>query len=186
MSWTFMRKWMGMSWVSRALRMETDLSLFSYRAPFGLFYHAAWFTQPHHKEGFISFLDTIVAMDDVWVVTNWQALQWVRNPTPTEFLDRFEPFGCNYPVSCFIFISSWVFSDEPFTETKLVDQNPMSTYYFFTNSLKKNLKLNFGSMPGLSIIDNKTKVTAIFTNSLKNSLFPYFYFTIELLFRNHL
>ncbi|XP_043272512.1 uncharacterized protein Cda5 isoform X2 [Venturia canescens] len=67
------------------------------RAPFGLFYHAAWFTQPHHKEGFISFLDTIVAMDDVWVVTNWQALQWVRNPTPIELLDRFEPFGCNYP-----------------------------------------------------------------------------------------
>jgi len=21
------------------------------RAPFGLYYHAAWFTQPHHKEG---------------------------------------------------------------------------------------------------------------------------------------
>ncbi|XP_066596969.1 uncharacterized protein Cda5 isoform X2 [Prorops nasuta] len=73
------------------------------RAPFGLFYHAAWFTQPHHKEGFISFLDTIVAMDDVWVITNWQALQWVRNPTPLALLDRFEPFGCNYqdrPKKC--------------------------------------------------------------------------------------
>ncbi|XP_033226362.1 uncharacterized protein LOC117178918 [Belonocnema kinseyi] len=73
------------------------------RAPFGLFYHAAWFTQPHHKEGFISFLDTIVAMDDVWVVTNWQALQWVRNPTPLGLLDNFEPFGCNYqdrPKKC--------------------------------------------------------------------------------------
>ncbi|XP_063978438.1 uncharacterized protein LOC135163145 isoform X4 [Diachasmimorpha longicaudata] len=67
------------------------------RAPFGLFYHAAWFTQPHHKEGFISFLDTIAAMDDVWIVTNWQALQWVRNPTPLALLDNFEPFGCNYP-----------------------------------------------------------------------------------------
>ncbi|XP_043509139.1 uncharacterized protein LOC122528252 isoform X2 [Frieseomelitta varia] len=67
------------------------------RAPFGLFYHAAWFTQPHHKEGFISFLDTIVAMDDVWIVTNWQAIQWVRNPTPLPLLHTFEPFGCNYP-----------------------------------------------------------------------------------------
>ncbi|XP_043470711.1 uncharacterized protein LOC122503970 isoform X2 [Leptopilina heterotoma] len=67
------------------------------RAPFGLFYHAAWFTQAHHKEGFLSFLDTIVAMDDVWVITNWQALQWVRNPTPLGLLDNFEPFGCNYP-----------------------------------------------------------------------------------------
>ncbi|XP_076662435.1 chitin deacetylase-like 5 [Halictus rubicundus] len=67
------------------------------RAPFGLFYHAAWFTQPHHKEGFISFLDTIVSMDDVWIVTNWQAIQWVRNPTPLSELHTFEPFGCNYP-----------------------------------------------------------------------------------------
>ncbi|KZC06145.1 hypothetical protein WN55_07607, partial [Dufourea novaeangliae] len=67
------------------------------RSPFGLFYHAAWFTQPHHKEGFISFLDTIVAMDDVWIVTNWQAIQWVRNPTPLPLLHNFEPFGCNYP-----------------------------------------------------------------------------------------
>ncbi|XP_053979906.1 uncharacterized protein LOC128877009 isoform X1 [Hylaeus volcanicus] len=67
------------------------------RAPFGLFYHAAWFTQPHHKEGFISFLDTIVAMDDVWIVTNWQAIQWVRNPTPLPLMHTFEPFGCNYP-----------------------------------------------------------------------------------------
>ncbi|XP_014470656.1 PREDICTED: uncharacterized protein LOC106742321 isoform X1 [Dinoponera quadriceps] len=67
------------------------------RAPFGLFYHAAWFTQPHHKEGFISFLDTIVAMDDVWVVTNWQAIQWIRNPTPLALMHTFESFGCHYP-----------------------------------------------------------------------------------------
>ncbi|XP_043673935.1 uncharacterized protein LOC122631849 isoform X3 [Vespula pensylvanica] len=73
------------------------------RAPFGLFYHAAWFTQPHHKEGFISFLDTIVAMDDVWVVTNWQAIQWIRNPTPLALMHNFEPFSCNFadrPKKC--------------------------------------------------------------------------------------
>lgn len=75
-----------------------------FRAPFGLFYHAAWFTQPHHKEGFISFLDTIVAMDDVWIVTNWQAIQWVRNPTPLPLLHTFEPFGCNYPVRRYIYV----------------------------------------------------------------------------------
>lgn len=67
-----------------------------YRAPFGLFYHAAWFTQPHHKEGFIKFLDTINAMNDVWIVTNWQALQWVRDPTPLSRINTFQPFYCNY------------------------------------------------------------------------------------------
>lgn len=73
------------------------MSLFSiFRAPFGLFYHAAWFTQPHHKEGFIKFLDTINAMNDVWIVTNWQALQWVRDPTPLSRMNSFQPFQCNY------------------------------------------------------------------------------------------
>ncbi|XP_017858196.1 PREDICTED: probable serine/threonine-protein kinase nek3 isoform X6 [Drosophila arizonae] len=66
------------------------------RAPFGLFYHAAWFTQPHHKEGFIKFLDAINAMPDVWIITNWQALQWVRDPTPTSRINSFQPFQCDY------------------------------------------------------------------------------------------
>ncbi|KAL4713961.1 hypothetical protein ACJJTC_015615 [Scirpophaga incertulas] len=73
------------------------------RAPFGLYYHAAWFTQPHHKEGFIMFLDFINQMNDVWIITNWQALQWVRDPTPISRLNNFQPFQCNYqdrPKKC--------------------------------------------------------------------------------------
>ncbi|RVE45208.1 hypothetical protein evm_010149 [Chilo suppressalis] len=73
------------------------------RAPFGLYYHAAWFTQPHHKAGFIMFLDFINQMQDVWIITNWQALQWVRDPTPISRLNNFQPFQCNYqdrPKKC--------------------------------------------------------------------------------------
>nr|CAD7569198.1 unnamed protein product [Timema californicum] len=68
------------------------------RAPFGLFYHAAWFTQIHHKEGFIAFLDTLVAMKDVWLVSNWQAIQWVRDPTPLSRINNFPPFQCDYQL----------------------------------------------------------------------------------------
>ncbi|XP_045025485.1 uncharacterized protein LOC116916364 isoform X5 [Daphnia magna] len=67
------------------------------RAPFPLYYHAAWFTTAHHKEGFEAFLDTIVSMDDVWLVTNWQAIQWVRDPTPLDRIKSFKPFNCDYP-----------------------------------------------------------------------------------------
>lgn len=70
-----------------------------HRAPFGLFYHAAWFTQPHHKEGFIRFLDNIVSMPEVWVVNNWQAIQWVRDPTSISRLQSFTPFHCDLSVS---------------------------------------------------------------------------------------
>jgi len=65
------------------------------RAPIGLFYHAAWFTQPHNMEGFQRFLDTILSLDDVWFVTSWQAIQWMRNlANPVDPLN-FEPFQCN-------------------------------------------------------------------------------------------
>lgn len=66
------------------------------RAPFGLFYHPAWFTTPHHKEGFELFLDTITVMEDVWLVTSWQAIQWMRDPTPLSNINSFPPFQCSY------------------------------------------------------------------------------------------
>lgn len=66
------------------------------RAPFGLFYHPAWFTTPHHKEGFELFLDTVTEMEDVWLVTSWQAVQWMRDPTPLDKIMEFKPFQCDY------------------------------------------------------------------------------------------
>ncbi len=54
------------------------------------------FTTPHHKEGFDLFLDTIISMEDVWVVTAWQAIQWMRDPTPIQNIDTFKPFQCVY------------------------------------------------------------------------------------------
>lgn len=38
-------------------------------------------------------------MPDVWIVTNWQALQWVRDPTPISRINSFQPFQCDYSVS---------------------------------------------------------------------------------------
>ncbi|XP_025419158.1 uncharacterized protein LOC112689592 isoform X1 [Sipha flava] len=81
--------------VSKMLMKNFDRHFTSNRSPFGLFYHAAWFTQPHHKEGFIKFLDNIVSMPEVWIVTNWQAIQWVRDPTSISRLQSFTPFHCD-------------------------------------------------------------------------------------------
>lgn len=44
----------------------------SNRAPFGLFYHAAWFTTQHYRKGYMKFIDYINSKDDVYMVTNWQ------------------------------------------------------------------------------------------------------------------
>lgn len=37
-------------------------------------------------------------MQDVWFVTNWQAIQWMREPTPISHLSSFEPWGCKHKV----------------------------------------------------------------------------------------
>ncbi|XP_022240245.1 uncharacterized protein LOC106458349 isoform X2 [Limulus polyphemus] len=66
----------------------------SNRAPLGLFYHSAWFTTAHHKKGFMKFLDEILSKGDVWLITNWQLIQWLRNPTPKSKLNNFEPWQC--------------------------------------------------------------------------------------------
>ena len=65
------------------------------RAPFGLFYHSAWFSNSHHRKGFLKFLDEINRLNDVFFVTNWQMIQWMRNPTPLDSIDSFEPWQCD-------------------------------------------------------------------------------------------
>jgi len=66
----------------------------SNRAPFNLYYHSAWFNTQHHKKGFIKFLDEIIQKDDVYFITNWQMIQWMRNPTSLDKIFDFEPWKC--------------------------------------------------------------------------------------------
>uniref|UniRef100_T1JFB8 Chitin-binding type-2 domain-containing protein n=1 Tax=Strigamia maritima TaxID=126957 RepID=T1JFB8_STRMM len=64
------------------------------RAPFGLFYHAGWFATPHNREGFEAFLNQLVTMDDVYIITTYQLIEWFRNPTPLSEIKNFEPWLC--------------------------------------------------------------------------------------------
>ena len=66
----------------------------SNRAPFGLFYHSAWFNTVHHRRGFLKFMDTVTNLPEVFFVTNWQMLQWMRQPTPLNDINSFEPWQC--------------------------------------------------------------------------------------------
>lgn len=64
------------------------------RAPFGLFYHSAWFNTIHHRRGFMRFLDEILKHKDVYLTTNWQMIQWMRDPTPLKDLSGFKAWKC--------------------------------------------------------------------------------------------
>lgn len=80
--------------VTKMLMKNFNRHYKSNRAPFGLFYHSAWFNTQHHRRGFMRFLDDILKKDDVWLVTNWQLIQWMRDPKPSNQLKQFEPFDC--------------------------------------------------------------------------------------------
>ena len=67
----------------------------SNRAPFGLFFHSAWFNTVYHRKGFIRFLDAILKSPDVYLTTNWQMIQWMRSPTPLTEIRDFAPWKCD-------------------------------------------------------------------------------------------
>ena len=61
------------------------------------------------------FLDDMVSRQDVWIVNNYQAIQWMREPTPQTQMNDFMPWkgcdeaipiedqACNLPRVCKLF-----------------------------------------------------------------------------------
>ncbi|XP_043270811.1 chitin deacetylase 1 isoform X2 [Venturia canescens] len=64
------------------------------RAPFGLHLHAAWFKTSNNLYAFTKFLDDVLRLPDVYFVTSYQILEWVKKPTALRDLDGFEPWKC--------------------------------------------------------------------------------------------
>jgi len=65
------------------------------KAPFPLFFHAAWFfNRPHRKEGFLNFIDSILALPDVYFVTSQELINWVRFPEPLDSVKTSSVFAC--------------------------------------------------------------------------------------------
>jgi hypothetical protein len=67
------------------------------KAPFPLFFHAAWFfNRPHRQEGFLNFLDSILALPDVYLVTSQEVINWTRFPETLDTLHTSPTVGCNF------------------------------------------------------------------------------------------
>lgn len=78
------------------LRDNFDRHYKTNRAPFGIFMHATWFlgrpnmTFPAMQQ----LLAELAAMDDVWLVSVAQMLEWMRTPQPLDTVKEFEPWKC--------------------------------------------------------------------------------------------
>ncbi|XP_014674161.1 PREDICTED: uncharacterized protein LOC106814358 [Priapulus caudatus] len=64
------------------------------RAPMLLAFHAGWLRTPDFMKALEQFLDEILSMGDVWVVTADSVIDWMRTPTPVGKLANFAPFAC--------------------------------------------------------------------------------------------
>ncbi|OQV19603.1 hypothetical protein BV898_06377 [Hypsibius exemplaris] len=65
------------------------------RAPLGLFFHARWFIDEGHFPALQSFIEEVLANHtDVYFVTAYQALNWIRNPVAVNGNNRISAFDC--------------------------------------------------------------------------------------------
>lgn len=64
------------------------------RAPMGINMHASWFYYPERKAAMDKFIKTLVQMDDVYIVSINQVIEWLKKPTPIHQLDSFQQWNC--------------------------------------------------------------------------------------------
>ncbi|KAG8915532.1 hypothetical protein FRC00_003279 [Tulasnella sp. 408] len=73
------------------------------------------------------FLDWAQTQQNVWIITNWQLLQWVRNPVPISQLNDFAPFKCPTPQ-----VSAKICNGMPENEAGLIQNCYFSDFPFQT------------------------------------------------------
>jgi len=105
------------------------------RQPFGLYTHPIHVAPnvpgvitPNSTIAMINeFLDWAQTQQGVWIVTNYQLLQWVINPTPLSGLNDFAPFKCPVPQ-----VSAQICDGIPANELGLVETCPFPDFPFET------------------------------------------------------
>ena len=65
------------------------------KAPFGIHLHSRWFSDEHKLDAMDEFITELLRMEDVYVVTMYQAVEWMRHPTPLRDLPGFAPWRTN-------------------------------------------------------------------------------------------
>merc|ERR1719419_2086975 len=88
----------------KPLTSEEMAKIKAEKTPFPIFFHAAWFrNRPHRVDGFLKFIDSILALPDVYFITSQELIQWTRFPEPLESVHTSQTFHCDFadrPAPC--------------------------------------------------------------------------------------
>ncbi|PVD19322.1 hypothetical protein C0Q70_19809 [Pomacea canaliculata] len=69
------------------------------RAPFGLNMHAAWFFFDDYIKATHTFVERLLQLDDVYIISGKKVLDWMRNPVKvSEIPTKMPSWGCSNPV----------------------------------------------------------------------------------------
>ncbi|XP_054924746.1 chitin deacetylase 1-like [Dermacentor andersoni] len=74
------------------LRSNFERYYHTNRAPFPVFIHETWLWNPGRRQGYLSFVDWLLTMDDVFVVTVTEVVRFMRDPKP---LGQYAQTGCS-------------------------------------------------------------------------------------------
>lgn len=69
------------------------------RAPFGLNMHAAWFMFPDYLKATHTFIRQLLQLNDVYIVTAKQVLDWMRHPVKVSEIHKLPEWGCGQHLS---------------------------------------------------------------------------------------
>ena len=61
--------------------------------------HARWFHTEHHLDALDRFIDELMQLEDVYIVTPSQVIEWMKNPMPVDKVKYFQPWSCEGSVS---------------------------------------------------------------------------------------
>lgn len=84
--------------IANWLQTEFEKHLNKGRQPFNLLINAVWFLSVENSyQGLTKFLDHLATLDGVYVVSNKQLLDWMRNPQPIE---NYSPVASEQAADC--------------------------------------------------------------------------------------
>lgn len=66
------------------------------RIPFGINMHSSWFYIADRLNAMDRFINTLLKMDDVYIVSVDKTIRWLQNPTPLSELHSFKPWKCDH------------------------------------------------------------------------------------------
>ncbi|XP_037554801.1 chitin deacetylase 7 isoform X8 [Dermacentor silvarum] len=99
------------------LRSNFERFYHTNRAPFPVFTHETWLQNPGRRQGYLSFVDWLLTMDDVFVVTVAELVRFMRDPKPLgEYAQIMCPRASEFQRCPQVYSCS--FPDAPISETR--------------------------------------------------------------------